>query len=67
MFEKYLRENIRPRPTLYKGGNRDYAGRGECKQQRVKQSAKEFGNGMAQTNGIERVCAVLKRGYTEGY
>ena len=33
----------------------------------VKHSAKEFVNGMAHTNGIESVWAVLKRGYTGVY
>ena len=40
---------------------------GEYKHERVRHSAKEFVNGMAHTNGIESVWAVLKRGFNGVY
>lgn len=71
-LQKFVRENIIPGSTLYTDENRGYVHLGdeyggEYKHERVKHSAKEFVNGMAHTNGIESVWAVLKRGFNGVY
>ncbi len=49
--------------------DRGYAGLDDVlyQHQTVKHSVKEFVNGMAHTNGMESVWAVLKRGYNSVY
>ena len=71
-LKKVVRENIVPGTTLYTDENRGYVHLGdkyggEYKHERVRHSAKEFVNGMAHTNGIESVWAVLKRGFNGVY
>ena len=52
--------------TIYTDEHKSYEGIAE-RHHTVKHSAKEFVNGMAHTNGIESVWAVLKRGYNGTY
>ena len=71
-LKKAVRENILLGSTLFTDENRGYVHLGdkyggEYKHESVKHSAKEFVNGMAHTNGIESVWAVLKRGFNGVY
>ena len=71
-LQRVVRENVLLGSTLYTDENRGYVHLGdqyggEYKHERVKHSAKEFVNGMAHTNGIESVWAVLKRGFNGVY
>ena len=71
-LKKVVRENVEPGSMLYTDENRGYVhlgGKygGEYEHERVRHSAKEFVNGMAHTNGIESVWAVLKRGFNGVY
>ena len=71
-LKKVVRENVNPGSTLYTDENRGYVHLGdkyggEYNHERVRHSAKEFVNGMAHTNGIESVWAVLKRGFNGVY
>ena len=71
-LKKAVRENVEPGSTIYTDENRGYIHLGneyggEYKHERVKHSAKEFVNGMAHTNGIESVWALLKRGFNGVY
>ena len=71
-LRNFVTENVIPGATLYTDENRGYTHLGEqyggeYKHERVKHSAKEFVNGMAHTNGIESVWAVLKRGFNGVY
>ena len=60
-----ISKNIYTESTLYTDDHRGYIGlKGFYHNHKsVKHSAKEFVNGMAHTNGIESVWAILKRGY----
>ena len=62
VIDKY----VRPGATIYTDENTAYS-RLRYRHQTVNHSAKEFVNGMAHTNGIESVWAVLKRGFTGTY
>ena len=64
-----IHQNIRAGSQLYTDECRGYAGLNgtSYKHDTVKHSAKEYFNGIAHTNGIESVWAVLKRGYNGVY
>lgn len=67
-LRKAVRENIEPGAMLYTDENRGYVHLGdkyggEYKHQRVRHSAKQYVDGMAHTNSIESVWAVIKRGF----
>ena len=67
-LKKIIRDNVDPESTLYTDDHRGYSGLDkEYKHKKVKHSAKEFVDGMAHTNGIESVWAVLKRGFNGVY
>ena len=71
-LKKVVRDNVESGSTIYTDENRGYVHLsdkygGEYKHKRVRHSAKEFVNGMAHTNGIESVWAVLKRGFNGVY
>ena len=71
-LKKVVRENVESGSTLFTDENRGYVHLGdkyggEYKHESVKHSAKEFVSGMAHTNGIESVWAVLKRGFNGVY
>ena len=58
--------NVTPGSMIYSDDHRSYIGLGSRNEYRhgvVKHSVSEYVNGMAHTNGIESVWAVLKRGY----
>lgn len=55
--------SVEPGATLYTDEHAAYSGLGQYDHRTVIHSAKEYVNGMAHTNGIESVWAVLKRGY----
>ena len=57
-----INQNVEPDATLYTDDHRGYTDL-QYKHEIVKHSAKEYVNGMAHTNSIESVWAVLKRGY----
>ncbi len=56
-------DNVEKNATVYTDEYRGYIGLKGYKHSAVKHSAGEYVNGMAGTNGIESVWAVLKRGY----
>lgn len=58
-----VKESVIPGSTLCTDDFRSYLGMSEYTHMPVNHSAKEFVNGMAHTNSIESVWAVLKRGY----
>lgn len=58
-----IAKNVQYGSTVYTDEHRSYMGLQGYNHQSVNQSAKEFVNGMAHTNGIESIWAVLKRGY----
>ena len=64
-----INQHIKPGSTLYTDDHRGYTGvRGIFYHHKtVKHSVKEFVNGMAHTNGIESVWAILKRGFNGVY
>ena len=64
-----IHDNINVGSQLYTDDHRGYIGLDGASYQHktVKHSAKEYVNGMAHTNGIESVWAVLKRGYNGIY
>ena len=62
-----VRANVAPGSTLCTDEHAAYNGMGEYNHLEINHSAKEFVNGMAHTNGIESVWAVLKRGYYGTY
>lgn len=62
-LHRIVRKNVRPGSTIYTDDNPSYTG-ALRRHKTVNHSAKEYVNGMAHTNGIESVQAVLKRGYT---
>ena len=71
-LKKFVRENVIPGATLFTDENRGYVHLGdgyggEYKHESVKHSDKEYVDGMAHTNGIESVWAVLKRGFNGVY
>ena len=64
-----IHANVEIGSTLYTDEHKSYMGLDGLfyTHESVKHSAKEFVNGMAHTNGIESVWAVLKRGYNGVY
>ncbi len=58
-----IHSNIQPQSTVVTDDFRGYLGLSGFNHKTVNHSAKEYVNGMAHTNGIESVWAVLKRGY----
>ncbi len=56
-------DNVEKNATVYTDEHRGYAKLTGYKHSAIKHSAGEYVNGMASTNGIESVWAVLKRGY----
>ncbi|ORU94428.1 MAG: hypothetical protein A6F72_08790 [Cycloclasticus sp. symbiont of Poecilosclerida sp. N] len=58
-----ITNNVEKGSTVYTDGHRSYLGLQGYKHSTVNHSAKECVDGMAHTNGIESVWAVLKRGY----
>ena len=64
-----INEHVEIGSTLYMDDHREYKGLGGLfyQHQTVKHSVKEFVNGMAHTNGIESVWAILKRGFNGVY
>jgi transposase-like protein len=58
-----VRKTVAPGATLYTDEHASYNGMVEYQHQVVNHSAKQFVDGMAHTNGIESVWAVLKRGF----
>ena len=67
-FEKQVTQNVAQGATVYTDEHASYRNLGHWyEHQTVAHSVKEFVNGMASTNGIESVWAVLKRGYNEVY
>lgn len=63
----FIREGVEEGSTVYTDDHRSYAGLRGYEHKAVRHSAKEYVNGMAHTNGIESVWAVLKRGFTGTY
>ncbi len=61
-----IRDNIMSGSTLYTDDNPSYTG-AYRRHQVVNHSAKQYVNGMAHTNSIESVWALLKRGYNRTY
>lgn len=66
-IQNEIRANVSLGSTLCTDEHAAYRGMAEFNHLEVKHSAKEFVNGMAHTNGIESVWAVLKRGYYGTY
>jgi len=58
-----IHNNIQAKSTVFTDDFRGYLGLQGFSHKTVNHSAKEYVNGMAHTNGIESVWAVLKRGY----
>jgi transposase-like protein len=56
-------DNVEKNSTVYTDEHRGYTNLTGYKHSAIKHSAGEYVNGMASTNGIESVWAVLKRGY----
>ena len=61
----FIHDNVELDSTIYTDEHRGYIGLGGIfyRHESVNHSAKEYVNGMAHTNSIESVWAVLKRGY----
>ncbi|MEM1403118.1 MAG: IS1595 family transposase [Pseudomonadota bacterium] len=68
-LETAVKETINTRATVFTDEHAGYKGlyKYGYKHQSVNHSAKQFVDGMAHTNGIESVWAVLKRGYYGTY
>lgn len=62
-----IADNVQKGSTVYSDDHRSYLGLQGYDHSTVNHSAKEYVNGMAHTNGIESVWAVLKRGYNGVY
>ena len=65
----FVHNTVEVGSTVYTDEHKSYTGLGGLfhKHGTVKHSAKEYVNGMAHTNGIESVWALLKRGYNGVY
>ena len=67
-LEHVLAKNVEPGSTVVTDDHKGYLGIAKTYEHKsVNHSAKEFVNGMAHTNGIESVWAVMKRGYNGIY
>ncbi len=67
-MERQVFDNVEAGSTIYTDEHASYRNLGERYQhEAVKHGVREFVNGMAHTNGIESVWAVLKRGYNGVY
>ena len=67
-LERQVFDNVESGATVYTDEHAGYRNLGARYQhEAVKHSVKEFVNGMAHTNGIESVWAVVKRGYNGVY
>lgn len=66
-IQKEIRAHVIPGSILCTDEHLAYKGMDEFNHLEVKHSAKEFVNGMAHTNGIESVWALIKRGYNGVY
>ena len=67
-LERNVFDAVEPGATIYTDEHAGYQSLGTRYQHgTVKHSVKEYVNGMAHTNGIESVWAVLKRGYNGVY
>lgn len=62
-IQSNVRDRVAPGATLCTDEHAAYRGMPEYQHQIVNHSAKQFVDGMAHTNGIESVWAVLKRGF----
>ncbi len=62
-IQSAIRNSVKPGAILCTDEHAAYRGMPEYEHHVVNHSAKEFVNGMAHTNGIESVWAVLKRGF----
>jgi transposase-like protein len=62
-----INASVGPRSVLFTDEHPSYRGMEQFYHSVVNHSAKEFVNGMAHTNGIESVWAVLKRGFYGTY
>jgi transposase-like protein len=58
-----VRVNVKAESVLCTDEAKAYSGIGKYRHLTVNHSAKQYVDGMASTNGIESVCALLKRGY----
>jgi transposase-like protein len=66
-IQKKIKANVAPSSTLCTDEHAAYNGMEEYNHLEVNHSAKQFVDGMAHTNGIESVWAVLKRGFYGTY
>ncbi len=66
-IKKHVEEQITPGSELYTDEHKVYRSVAGLSHQSVNHSAKQFVDGMAHTNGIESVWAVLKRGFYGTY
>ena len=62
-IQSEIKSNVAFGSTLCTDEHPSYNGMDEYSHLKVNHSAKEYVNGMAHTNGMESVWAVLKRGY----
>lgn len=63
IIQGHVKKKLKPGATLCTDEHSAYVGMPEFKHSSVRHSAKQFVDGMAHTNGIESVWAVLKRGF----
>ena len=66
-LHEFIADNIKPDSEVMTDEHAGYNHLRDYAHASVRHSAKEFVNGMAHTNGIESVWAVLKRGYNGVY
>ena len=66
-LQPFVVERTRPGATVYTDEHGAYAGIPGVSHETVKHSVSEYVNGMAHTNGIESLWAMLKRGYHGTY
>ena len=68
-MQGFIADNVAPGAVVCTDDHRGYSGVGGVSydHKTVKHSAREYVNGMAHTNGIESVWAVMKRGYNGVY
>ena len=66
-LQGFIKQNVKEGATVYTDEHGGYTDLHGYNHETVKHSAKEYVNGMAHTNGIESVWAVLKRGINGVY